>query len=158
MMDETVQIATVVWYNEKKGYGFVTIGDSEIFLHRSALERFGLSTVYATDKLHLTVTSNQRGDVVKEIMSIERAKSDTIPSDSEPLEDEVRGSVKFFNTAKGYGFVEVGDEEADVFVHLKTLRNFGIYHLNEGQKLFLKITDDCRGPQASEIRLLNFDD
>ena len=90
-MDEKVQIATVVWYNEKKGYGFVTIGVSEIFLHCSALERFGLSTVYATDKLHLTVTSNQRGDVVKEIMSIERAKSDTIPSDSEPLEDEVRG-------------------------------------------------------------------
>ena len=70
MMDETVQIATVVWYNEKKGYGFVTIGDSEIFLHRSALDRFGLSTVYETDKLHLTVTSNQRGDVVKEIISI----------------------------------------------------------------------------------------
>jgi len=113
---------------------------------------------YETDKLHLTVTSNQRGDVVKEIISIKWPKSDTIPSDSKPLEDEVRGSVKFFNTAKGYGFVKVGDEEADVFLHLKTLRNFGIYYLNEGQKLFLKITDSGRWPQASEIRLLNFDD
>ncbi len=54
--------------------------------------------------------------------------------------------------------MEVGDEEADIFVHLKTLRNFEIYHLNEGQKLFLKITDDSRGPEASEIRLLNFED
>ena len=157
MMDETVQIATVSWYL-KKGYGFVTIGDSEIFLHRSALDRFGLSTVYETDKLHLTVTSNQRGDVVKEIISIKWPKSDTIPSDSKPVEDEVRSSVKFFNTAKGYGFVKVGDEEADVFLHLKTLRNFGIYYINEGQKLFLKITDSGRGPQASEILLLNFDD
>jgi len=52
----------------------------------------------------------------------------------------------------------VGDEEADVFLHLKTLRNFGIYYLNEGQKLFLKITDSGRWLQASEIRLLNFDD
>ena len=69
--------------------GFVTIGDAEIFLHRSALEHFGLSTVYSTDKLHLTVISNQRGDVFKEIMSKERTKSDTIPLDSEPLEDEV---------------------------------------------------------------------
>lgn len=34
MMDETVQIVTEAWYNEKKGYGFVTIGDPEIFLHR----------------------------------------------------------------------------------------------------------------------------
>ena len=91
-------------------------------------------------------------------MSIERAKSDTIPSDSTPLEDEARGSAKFFNTAKGYSFAEVGNEEADVFVHLKTLRNFRVYHLNEGQKLFLKITDGGRGPQTSEIRLLNFDD
>lgn len=121
------------WYGViKKGYGCVAIGYSEIFLHRSALESFGLSTVYATDKIHLSVTSNQRGDVVKEIMPIEPAKSDTIPSDSKPLEDKVRGSVKFFNTAKGYSFVEVDDAEADVFMHLKTLRNFGIYHLNEG--------------------------
>ena len=99
-------------------------------MHRSALERFGLSTIYSTDKLHLPVTSNQHGNFVKEIMSIKRAKSDKTPSDSEPLEDEVRGSVKFFNTAKGYGFADVGDEEEDVFVHLKTLCNFGIYHLN----------------------------
>ena len=54
--------------------------------------------------------------------------------------------------------MEVENEQADVFVHLKTLRNFGIYHLNEGQKLFLKVTDDGRGPQASEIRLLSLDD
>ena len=53
--------------------------------------------------------------------------------------------------------MEVDDEKADIFVHLKTLRNFGVYHLNEGQKLFLKITDGGRGPHASEIRLLNFD-
>jgi len=158
MMDETVKIGTVVWYNEKKGYGFITVGDKEIFLHRSALERFGLSTVYATDKLHLSIASNERGQVVKEILSIERALSDTIPSDSEPLEGEIRGNVKFFNAAKGYDFVEVENEQADVFVHLKTLRNFGIYHLNEGQKLFLKVTDDGRGPQASEIRLFSLDD
>ena len=91
-------------------------------------------------------------------MSIERAKSESIPSDSKPLEDEVRCRIKFFNTAQGYGFVEVDDEEADVFVHLKTLRNFGIYHLNEGQKSFLKINGGGRGPQASEFQLLNFDD
>ena len=54
--------------------------------------------------------------------------------------------------------MKVGDEEADVLVHLKTLRNFGIYHLNVSQKLFLKIIDGGRRPQASEIRLLNFDD
>ncbi len=54
-------------------------------------------------------------------MSIERVKSGSIPSDSKPLEDEVRGSVKFFKTAKKYGFMEMGDEEVDVFVHLKTL-------------------------------------
>jgi hypothetical protein len=81
----------VVWYNKKEEYGLATIVYSEISLHRSVLKRFGLSTVCATEKIHLTVRSNQLSDVVKEIMSIKRARSDMIPSDSKPLEDEVRG-------------------------------------------------------------------
>ena len=41
----------------------------------------------------------------------------------------------------GYGFVEVSKDEGDVFLHLKTLRNFRIFYLNEGQNLSLKIIE-----------------
>ena len=49
-----------------------------------------------------------------------------------------------------YGFVEVRKDEADIFVHLKTLRNFRIYYLVEGQNLGLKIIEYCCQRKASE--------
>lgn len=42
MTDKEVKGGEVIWYNERKGYGFVKIDDTEVFLHRSTLDRFGL--------------------------------------------------------------------------------------------------------------------
>lgn len=154
MTVDMVQTGEVVWYNDRKGYGFVIVDTKEIFLHRSALERFGLSTVYAGDQIQVTVTENTRGVVIQDIVALERAKSETIPKGTTPLPNEVIGTVKFFNPAKGYGFVDIGNGHADVFVHLRTLRDCGVHHLNEGQHLLLVVTDDGRGPQAEQIRLL----
>ena len=67
-------------------------------------------------------------------------KSDTIPSNLEALEKEVQFRVSFLNTAEGHGFIEVSKDEADVFIHLKTMRNFRVYYLDDSQNLSLKIT------------------
>ena len=64
-------------------------------------------------------------------------KAATATDDCELLENEVRGIVKFFNIEKGYGFIDVGQTERDVFVHLHTLRNCGIHNLREGQNLLV---------------------
>ena len=154
MTSDIVQTGEVVWYNDRKGYGFVTVEQNEIFLHHSALERFGLATVYAGDQIQVTITENNRGIVIQDIVAVERAKSETIPKDTAPLPEEVVGTVKFFNPAKGYGFVDIGNGDTDVFVHLRTLCSCGVHHLTEGQKLLLVVTDDGRGPQAESIRLL----
>ena len=154
MTVDTVQTGEVVWYNDRKGYGFVHVETEEIFLHRSALERFGLATIYAGDQIQVTITKNNRGIVIQDIIALERAKSNMVPKNTEPQDNEVVGTVKFFNPAKGYGFVDIGDGKADVFVHLRTLCDCGVHHLNEGQKLLLVVTDDGRGPQAASIRLL----
>ncbi len=154
MTSDSIQTGEVIWYNDRKGYGFVTVDGEEIFLHRSALERFGLATVYAGDYIQVTITENHRGIVIQDIVAVERAKSTTIPKDTDPLPSETAGTVKFFNPAKGYGFVETESDQADVFVHLRTLRTCGVHHLVEGQKLLLIISDDGRGPQAESIRLL----
>ena len=65
------------------------------------------------------------------------------------------GLVVWYNERKGYGFIEVGQDQQDVFVHLRTLRSCGIHNLIQGQELFLNITDEGKGPQATEIRLLS---
>jgi len=155
MDDVNKQDGLVVWYNERKGYGFVHIGEDEIFLHHSALDRFGLVSVFPGDRLAVVITENERGSVIREILSIQRAQADSVPKNTAPGQDEVQGIVEFFNTFKGYGFIEVGQDQQDVFVHLRTLRSCGIHNLIQGQELLLNITDEGKGPQATEIRLLS---
>ena len=49
--DINVKDGELVWYNERKGYGFVKIDDTEVFLHRSTLDRFGLVRLLTGDKV-----------------------------------------------------------------------------------------------------------
>ena len=66
------------------------------------------------------------------------------------------GTVKFFNQAKGYGFVSPEDGGKDVFVHVTAVQRAGIPELVEGQRLSFEIQADKRGrgPQAVELQLL----
>ena len=65
----------------------------------------------------------------------------------------VTGTVKFFNTAKGYGFIQPDDGGKDVFVHATALEQAGIRSLNEGDKVTFVLEDDRRGrgKQAGQI-------
>jgi CspA family cold shock protein len=65
----------------------------------------------------------------------------------------VTGTMKFFNTAKGFGFVQPDDGSKDVFVHATALEAAGIRSLNEGDKISFVLEDDRRGrgKQAGQI-------
>ena len=66
------------------------------------------------------------------------------------------GTVKFFNTAKGYGFITPEDSTKDVFVHITAVQAAGIPELHEATRLSYELQDDRhgRGQQASELQLL----
>jgi len=66
----------------------------------------------------------------------------------------VTGTVKFFNTAKGYGFIQPEGGGKDVFVHATALEQAGIRSLNEGDKITFVLEDDKRGrgKQAGQIQ------
>ena len=66
------------------------------------------------------------------------------------------GTVKFFNQAKGYGFVSPEDGGKDVFVHVTAVQRAGIPELAEGQRISFEVQADKRGrgPQAVELQLL----
>ncbi|MEO3389203.1 cold-shock protein [Mesorhizobium sp. CAU 1741] len=61
------------------------------------------------------------------------------------------GTVKFFNATKGFGFIELGNGESDVFVHISAVERAGMRSLVEGQKLSFDIVKDNRnGKSAAE--------
>ncbi|UMZ73766.1 cold-shock protein [Natranaerofaba carboxydovora] len=60
------------------------------------------------------------------------------------------GTVKWFNSNKGYGFIEQ-EEGNDVFVHFSAIQEDGFKTLDEGQKVEFNIVEGDRGPQAAEV-------
>ena len=65
------------------------------------------------------------------------------------------GTVKWFNTQKGYGFIQPDDGGKDVFVHISAVERAGMSSLNEGQKLSYELTQDRRSGKTSADQLRN---
>ncbi len=63
------------------------------------------------------------------------------------------GIVKFFNTQKGFGFVEPTDGAADVFVHISAVEQAGLRGLNEGQQVAYDLVADRRSGKTSATNL-----
>ena len=62
----------------------------------------------------------------------------------------LRGTVKWFNNAKGYGFIEYGDLE-DIFVHYSAIRKDGYKTLKEGNTIDFKLIETAKGLQAVDV-------
>ena len=62
------------------------------------------------------------------------------------------GTVKFFNTTKGYGFIQPDDGGKDVFVHFSAIQGTGFRTLAEGQKVTFDIQEGPKGPQAANVQ------
>jgi len=65
------------------------------------------------------------------------------------------GTVKWFNTTKGFGFIEPEQGGKDVFVHITALHEAGIRELNDGQKVSFEIAVSRGKEAASEIKLID---
>jgi CspA family cold shock protein len=60
------------------------------------------------------------------------------------------GTVKWFNRAKGYGFIEPEDGEMDAFVHISAVQNAGLETLDEGQKVQYELVEGANGKTSAE--------
>lgn len=60
------------------------------------------------------------------------------------------GTVKWFNTDKGFGFI-TGSDDKDVFVHFSSIKTNGFKSLEEGQKVSYDVEQGDRGPQATNV-------
>ena len=67
----------------------------------------------------------------------------------------INGKVKWFNSTKGFGFIERGDNEKDVFVHISAVKNAGMDGLDEGQSLTFEVEEGPKGPNAVNLQKIS---
>lgn len=69
------------------------------------------------------------------------------------MSERIRGTVKWFNSSKGFGFIQQPNGE-DVFVHFKAIVAEGYRTLEQGQAVEFSITQGEKGPQANEVKTI----
>jgi cold shock protein len=67
------------------------------------------------------------------------------------MSDRITGTVKFFNTEKGFGFIAPENGDRDVFVHYSSIQSNGFRNLNEGDRVEFSIETSDKGPRATEV-------
>jgi CspA family cold shock protein len=154
--------AEVLWFNAEKGFGFARVSDgSDAFLHISKLQAAGLTTLPEGAKLEVRIEVGHKGLQVGEVISVGVGQGSIPPpadadeSAHEPAsrEDEGRGSVKWYDEIKGFGFVALENGGKDVFVHATTLTRGGLTTLEVGQAVNVIYCQGKKGLEARSIRL-----
>jgi len=84
----------------------------------------------------------------EEIINLKEARR----SDDEQKKKRLNGTVKWFNDAKGYGFIKREDKEKDVFVHFSAVQNSGLKYLKKGEQLTFEIEYADKGPSAVNLQ------
>jgi cold shock protein len=166
--DVTRLSGKIKWFNRSKGFGFIVPDDGtgDVFLPLAVLERAGHSE--APDGARITVESVQgpKGRAATHILQLDASTATPRPS-REPRpprrdrEEEanlpteaVDGVVKWYDTARGFGFVLPSDGGKDVFVHVTALHRAGIEELQPGQSVRLQVAQGRRGREALALQLL----
>ena len=161
--------AIVKWFKGDKGFGFVELsnGSGDAFLHIGALQSAGYESVPPGAKLKVLVANGVKGQQVTRVLEVdtagaaERAPQRSFDSSRPPPRRqpdltnavELQGAVKWFDGAKGFGFIQANDGGKDVFVHISILGQAGISQLPEGQPVTMKVVDTQKGREAVAISL-----
>ena len=149
--------AAVKWFNATKGYGFVELSDGrgDAFLHLKTLRETGRQTLPSGAKIRVVARAGSRGAEVVRVVevdtrsAVERSSRRATVDLSAAL--DLTGKVKWFDDARGFGFIASDDFGRDVFIHSATLGAAGIRGLVEGQAVSMRVVETPKGREAIEI-------
>ena len=157
------EVAGVVkWFDGNKGFGFITDpeGGPDILLHANVLRNFGQSSVAEGSVVKALIQKTPRGIQAVEIYAIEPPATEPMPAIADlcsATPEEVArlpllpARVKWFDKAKGFGFANIFEQKADVFLHVEVLRHSGFSDLAVGEAIALRVVDGRRGMMAAQV-------
>lgn len=159
-----IELAGVIkWFDASKGYGFIVpdnAGLPDILLHVTCLRRDGYQTAYEGARVVCEVLRRDRGYQAFRVISMDESTA-IHPAQMLPPRTHVavvptsgleRAQVKWFNRLRGFGFLSKGDGTPDIFVHMETLRRFGMTELRPGQFVLVRYGNGSKGLMAAEVR------
>src|SRR2546430_8220499 len=158
-----IELSGVIkWFDVSKGYGFIVPdnGMPDILLHVTCLRRDGFQVAYEGARVVVEVLQRARGLQAFRVLSMDETTA-VHPAQMPPPRTHVtvtatsgleRAQVKWFNRLRGFGFLTRGEGPPDLFVHMETLRRFGITELRPGQFVFVRFGPGPKGLMAAEVR------
>src|SRR3569833_2521909 len=164
--DETATVielsGVIKWFDVSKGYGFIVPdnGGADILLHVTCLRRDGFQTAYEGARVVAEVLQRPKGLQVFRILSMDESTA-IHPTEMAPARTHVqvtptsgleRAVVKWFNRLRGFGFLTRGDGTEGIFVHMETLRRYGLAELRPGQAVLVRFGPGPKGMMAAEVR------
>jgi len=158
-----IELSGVIkWFDVSKGYGFIVPdnGLPDILLHVTCLRRDGFQAAYEGARVVVEVLQRARGLQAFRITSMDESTA-IHPAQLPPPRTHVsvtptsgleRAQVKWFNRLRGFGFLTRGEGTPDIFVHMETLRRYGIAELRPGQFVLVRFGPGPKGLMAAEVR------